>query len=159
MAITYSTNNVLEAVKGQIEKVAKEYFDAVLLFDGELSQAITSHVSQPVYGVMKTFAFVAISDHVPDFSTGSGSELRPVINVDIHVVVRADGKGRYLGDRIRLLDAVDCVIQEVFHCDNRDADYNNVIVSTKFESRQRQDTGEAVLSHIIRYNLTVSRNA
>lgn len=148
---------MLLAIKGEIEKTGKRYFDGVFVYDGLLSQAVVSHLAQPVTSGMKTFAFVALSDHVPDFSTGSGSELRPLINVDINVVVKADGKLRYLADLQRMLDAVDCIIQEVFHCDNRSGDYNNVIVATKFESRQRQDTGEAVLSHLIRYGLTVSR--
>lgn len=148
----YSTNSVLEAVKGQVEKVASDYIESVFIFDGPLQTAINSHLGQPTTQGMNTFAFIAFSDELPLDISASGAPLTTGLYIDINVVVRATGRTRYVQDLQRLYDAVDCVAQDVFclGCDNLHPDYKSVIVRTQFERRQRLTTEGDIFAHVVR---------
>lgn len=157
MSLRYSTNNVLEAVKGQIEKVASDYIEHVYIYDGSLQQAIDSHLSQGAANQMKTFAFIAVSDESPLQLAASGMPLQTGLFIDINVIAIASGRSRYAEDLRRLLDAVDCVAQEVFcnSCDKLSQDYRDIIKKTQFERRQRLTVEDPVLAHVVRIMVKV----
>ena len=132
----------------------------VFIFDGNITEALTAHVGQPVYARMSSFIFFGLSDHIATATSGTGNPLRTEILIDVYVVVRASGASRYLTDRERLNDICDIVIQDTFcgDCTALGDNYRANINATSFDSRSRRDTGDAVLSHLIRYRVSPKDN-
>lgn len=148
---------MISAVRGQVERSASDYLDAVFLYDGPLQTAIQTHLSQSVLDKMNTFAFIAFSDEQPITLAASGLPLQTGLYLDINVLVRSQGVSHYEDDLERLFDAVDCVAQESFcnSCSGLSQEYKDIILKTEFVSRQRIDTFEILLGHVVRIMVKV----
>jgi hypothetical protein len=148
----YSTNEVLEAVAGQIRDQVSNYADDVIVFDGSLEQAIRDHFGQTTKSALKTVVFLALSEDIPDSISGAGLPIRNGLATDIYVIVRSDGRARYTKDRQRLYDVSDALIYTVFDCANRTEDYTSRVAANNFVLRRRGNpTDDSIMAHLIRF--------
>lgn len=150
-----STNNVFEAIKGQLQKEAGDFVDDVIIFDGPLSVAIDEHFASARRG--GRFIFLTLSDATPDAVSGYGLPVREGLLVDIYTVFRVEGRGRYEKIREDFWDLSDKIVHDAFLLSNRTADTKATVAGSQFVSRTRQQTGGDVMSHLIRFVITPQR--
>ena len=155
-----ATNNVLDAIRGQIEDQLggeAELVDEVFIFDGALSQAIVDHFGGKLGASKHAFVFVAQTAVLANQRAGDGSALYSDRTIDCYVVVRTTGKTRYTKDRERLYDISDAMWNTVFFHTERTDDFNELVAQMQPESITRQPSGQDVIAHLIRFTCVPKR--
>lgn len=148
----YSTNEVLDAIAGQVRDQLSSYVDDVVIFDGTLEDAVRSHLSQPTKASLKTFLFMALSDDTAENVSGAGLPIRTSHAVDFYVIVRSDGRTKYTKDRERLYDVSDALMYSVFDCPNRTTDYTARVAANIFGFRRRGAPADSsLMAHQVRF--------
>lgn len=149
-----STNEVFEAIKGQIAQEV-DGLDDVVIFDGPLSVATDEHFNRAKAG--SRFVFLTLADATPDAVTGYGLPAREGLLVDIYLVFRVQGRGRYDRTREDFWDASDTIVHDAFLISNRATETKAAIAGSQFVSRTRQQTGGDLMAHLIRFIMTPQR--
>lgn len=150
-----STNNVFEALIGEAERRVGDDVDRVVRFEGTLSEAIVANFAQG--GTGSSIVFMTLSDASPDTQSAYGTPIREGLLVDISVVVRLGGRGKYQADINRLCDVSDTIVHDLFENTLRSADARKAYHGTQYVGRYRQPIGEGFISHLIRYVITPAR--
>jgi hypothetical protein len=130
-----SSNDIFEVFAGQIDQHLRGSIDGVIIFDGDLSQAIEQRLNES--GLGDTTVFVGLPESTAERLDGCGLPLRETIAVDVYIVVRAKGRSRYGADRERLWDITDKIVHDVFTCDNRTPEFKEKVYGLKFQRRAR----------------------
>ena len=144
-----ATNDVFDAIVGQIKQELAHEVDNVLIFDGTLNDALTQHFNSS--GLNKSVIFIGSPQEDPLRLDGCGLPLQSNVYADVYVVVRAQGKTRYTVDRERLWDLSDQLIHSTFTCTNRATDFSAVITNIEFARRIRMETEGSLLAHKIEF--------
>jgi|DEB0MinimDraft_6_1074348.scaffolds.fasta_scaffold130890_2 hypothetical protein len=130
-----SSNHIFEAIAGQIDSQLSDKVGGVVIFDGDLTQAIEQHLNES--GLGDTTIFVGMPESTAETLDGCGLPMREMLAVDVYVVVRAKGRSRYGIDRERLWDITDSVVNDVFSCDNRTTLFRERVYGLQFVRRAR----------------------
>jgi len=149
----HSTNTVFEVIKGEIAKQLGDSLDDVLIFDGTLNSAIEEHFGTVRRGAGRV-VFVTLTDGSSNATSGYGVPVRDTLLVDIYIVFRVQGRGRYERVREDLWDVSDHIVRELFVQTNCDTKTNSVLAGRNFISRSRQLTRDDIMTHLIRYEIT-----
>lgn len=150
-----SSNNVFDAVKGQLEQELSAYVDSFIIFDGALSVAIEQHFMTGQAG--NTVVFIGMPGSSSPRLNGCGLPIHEDIQCDIYVVVNGKGKSRYTSDRERLWDISDRIVHNVFECAARAQDFKDAVTGVRFVARTRADTNELAMAHRIEFLLNPVR--
>jgi hypothetical protein len=149
-----STNNVFEAVKGEIERRI-DGIDSCTIFDGTLQDALDQHFASRPSG--SRFVFIGLADASNESNSGYGVPVRETLLVDIYVVVRASGATRYTSDREAFWDISDAIVHDLFEFSGRSSDAKSSFGGTNYLGRFRQPAGSDVMSHLIRWGIIPQR--
>lgn len=130
-----SSNDIFEAFAGQLDSQLGDTVDGVVIFDGDLTQAVEQHLNES--GLGDTTIFVGMPETTAENLDGCGLPMRETTAVDVYIIVRAKGRSRYGVDRERLWDISDKVVHEVFTCSARTPLFRDRIYGLKFVRRSR----------------------
>jgi hypothetical protein len=144
-----SSNDVFDAVGGQIDRFFGGEVDSVVIFDGELWQAIEQRANES--GIGDVTIFIGMPQTTPERLDGCGLPLREDVEVDIYVIVRASGRSRYTASRELLWDITDQMVHSVFTCTERSTDFKSVIMGWAFNRRIRMDANPDYLAHKVEF--------
>jgi len=149
------TNDVFDAIAGQIDRFFGGEVDSVIIFDGELDQAIEQRMNESGMGAVTIF--IGMPQSTPNKLDGCGLPLREDIGVDIYVVARASGRSRYTADRELLWDVTDRLVHSAFTCDERATDFTSAIHGWAFERRVRMASSPDYLSSRVEFTAKPAR--
>lgn len=150
-----STNEVFEAIKGQIEQEVGDSLDDVVIYEGTLSEAIAESAATHRRG--DRFVFITMTDTLPGATSGYGLPVRGEILVDIYLIHRVTGRGKYGKIREDFMDTSDALVYDVFLNDRRHSEFKNAVHGTRFILRSRQPASGDAMSHLIRFSMNAAR--
>lgn len=130
-----ASNDIFDAISGQIANQLSGEIDDVVIFDGDLDAAIEQHLNTA--GLGDATIFVGMPETGAERLDGCGLPLRETLSVDIYVIVRAKGRSGYRANRERLWDLSDRLVHSVFTCNNRQSDFTDIIYGWRFSRRVR----------------------
>lgn len=136
MANYIPTYNVLDTVAGQVVKVAGQHTDAVIKYNGTLTNAVVDHFGQGVNTKSTTVVFVAATEGTAT-ATSAGVPLQVEELLSLFIVMRAK-RGDYEGATERLLRLVDLLTYDLFACDNKGSDVQENIAGLTFAGRRNR---------------------
>jgi hypothetical protein len=149
-----STNNVFEAIKGEIQRKI-DGLDSVVIFDGNLSDAIVSHFGTRNAG--SRAVFIGLADGSNESNSGYGVPVREGLLVDIYVVVRVLGSSKLESDREAFWDISDRIVFDLFEFSDRSSDAKIAFGATNYLNRVRQGGPSDYMAHLIRFNVIPQR--
>ena len=144
-----SSNNVFSAISGQIDRFFGGEVDSVVIFDGNLSQAIEQRMNES--GMGDVTIFIGMPQTTPERLDGCGLPLREDVEVDIYVIVRASGRSRYTAHRELLWDISDRLVHSTFTCSERADDFKDLIIGFTFSRRVRMESNPDYLAHRVEF--------
>lgn len=151
-----STNDVFDALVGQLQQEVGDRVDDIIIFDGPLSVALAEHFAAAKGG--SRFLFLTLADAITDASSGYGLPVREGLLVDIYGAFRVVGRGRYEETRGDLWDLSDIIVHEAFLFDRRTPDMKSSVMGTQFVTRARALADGDVIAQLMRFNITPGRH-
>jgi hypothetical protein len=153
----HSTQEVLDAIHGQVEKTLGDAVDAVVQFHGTLDQAIDYHFAQSAGTNIHTVVVIGIADGNAGVVTGSGIPLYMEELVDIHVVSRGR-RGDYKGMSSRLIEIADALTFDLFDQSNKHQDVLDRVAAHNFVSRRARPTNDPnAMAFLVTWNIKPRR--
>jgi len=152
-----STQDILDAVEGQVAKILGDSVDAVVQFHGTLDQAIEYHFSQAVGNSIQCVVVISLADGNAGVVTGSGIPLYMEELVDIHVVSRGR-RGDYKGMSSRLIEIADALTFDLFDQDQKHPDVLDRVAAHNFVSRRPRPTNDPnAMAFLVTWNIKPRR--
>ena len=153
----HSTQEVLDAIHGQVEKTLGDAADSVVQFHGTLDQAIDSHFGQSAGTGVHSFVLISLSEGTPGVVTGSGIPLYMEEIVNIHIVSRGR-RGDYKGMSSRLIEIADALTFDLFDQDNKHQDVLDRVAAHNFVSRRARPTNDPnAMAFLVTWNIKPRR--
>jgi len=153
----HSTQEVLDAVHGQVEKTLGDAVDSVVQFHGTLDQAIEYHFAQSAGTNIHTVVVISLADASGGRLSAAGIPLYLEEVVDIHVVSRGR-RGDYKGMSSRLIEAVDALTFDLFDQDNKHPDLLEYVAAHTFVSRRPRPTNDPnAMAFLVTWNIRPMR--
>jgi len=153
----HSTQEVLDAIHGQVEKTLGDAVDSVVQFHGTLDQAIDSHFGQSAGTGAHSIVVVSLTEGNAGIVTGSGIPLYMEEIVNIHVVTRGR-RGDYKGMSSRLIEIADALTFDLFDQDNKHQDVLDRVAAHNFVSRRARPTNDPnAMAFLVTWNIKPRR--
>lgn len=145
-----ASNDIFDAIAGQIDNQLGSEIDNVVIFDGTLDSAIEQHMNES--GLGDITVFVGMPGTEPESLDASGLPLRESVAIDIYVIARSKGRSSYTTMRERLWDISDRIVHTAFICSNRASDFTDIIYGWRFVRRARIQSAEpGLMAHRIEF--------
>ena len=130
-----STQEVLDAIQGQVEKTLGDSVDVVLQFHGNANQAISNHFGQGSGTNLSAVAFIAMSSGDSQAVSAAGIPVYINETIDVTVITRSR-RGDYKEAAARLVEMADALTFDLFEQDYKHQDVKDCIAAHSFVGRR-----------------------
>jgi len=153
----HSTQEVLDAIHGQVEKTLGDAVDSVVQFHGTLDQAIEYHFAQSAGTNLHDVVVISLANADGGRLSASGIPLYLEETVDIHVISRGR-RGDYKGMSTRIIEIVDALTFDLFDQDKKHQDVLDRVAAHTFVSRRPRPTNDPnAMAFLVTWNIRPMR--